>query len=227
MVRELKVLDHGFVRLADHMGSDLTVARAARVSHNADWRPGLEEGSDYRLIRYMMLNNHTSPFEHVIFQFEIQAPLFIFRQWHRHRTWSFNEMSGRYAKLDLGFYVPEVQDITTPDSHNKQARTQVQCEHADEIRQIISGQVQQANRIYQLLLDKGCAKELARSVLPVATYSRMYATVDLHNLMHFLYLRDDPHSQFEMQLYAKALMQLIEPLVPISITAFKEKHGRV
>ena len=102
----MKVLDHGYVRLVDHMGSDLSVVRAARVSYDADWRTGEDEGKDAKLIHYLMKNHHTSPFESVTFTFEVKAPIFVFRQWHRHRTWAFNEVSARYSKLPEEFYVP-------------------------------------------------------------------------------------------------------------------------
>jgi thymidylate synthase (FAD) len=116
----LAVLDHGFVRRVDSMGSDISIVRAARVSYDAAWRAGENEGSDARLIRYLWRNKHTSPFEAVEFQFEVKAPIFVFRQWHRHRTWSFNELSGRYKELPEEFYLPSPENVGTQSKDNKQ-----------------------------------------------------------------------------------------------------------
>lgn len=118
----LEVLDHGFVRLVDSMGSDLSIARAARVSYDAAWRAGENEGSDARLIRYLWKNKHSTPFEAVEFQFEVKAPIFVFRHWHRHRTWSFNELSARYRELPEEFYLPEPDKIGVQSKDNKQGR---------------------------------------------------------------------------------------------------------
>src|SRR5687768_15107954 len=122
----ISVLDHGFIRLVDSMGSDLSVVRSARVSYDAEWRTGEDEGKDAKLINYLMKNRHTSPFESVTFTFEVKAPIFVFRQWHRHRTWSFNEVSARYSELPEEFYVPAVEQITTQSTSNKQMRTDEQ-----------------------------------------------------------------------------------------------------
>ena len=220
--RVIRVLDHGFVRLVEHMGNDLSIVRAARVSYNADWRAGEDEGKDERLIRYLLKNKHTSPFESVVFTFEVKAPIFIFRQWHRHRMWSYNEISARYTELDEGFYVPALENITTQSTSNKQARTQEQHPHADAVQDIIRRNCSAAFTVYKAMLDEGVPRELARSILPVASYSRMFATVDLHNLMHFLRLRLHSHAQFEIQVYAKAIVELIEPIVPVVMAAFNE-----
>jgi thymidylate synthase (FAD) len=222
MNTEIGVLNGGFVRLVDSMGSDLSIVRAARVSYDADWRSGEDEGKDAKLIGYLMKNKHTSPFEAVVFTFEVKAPIFVFRQWHRHRTWSFNELSARYAPLDEGFYVPSVDQITTQSASNKQMRTTEQhpkaLEHAETIRQVCETSFD----FYQKLLADGVPRELARSVLPVASYSRMFATVDLHNLFHFLRLRLHPHAQYEIRVYAEAILKLIEPVCPVAVGAFKE-----
>src|SRR6478736_155840 len=118
----INVLDHGFVRMIDHMGGDLSVVRAARVSYDAAWRAGEDDGSDAKLIRYLWKNKHTSPFEAVTFTFEVKAPIFVFRQWHRHRTWSFNELSARYRELPEEFYVPDPSQIGVQATSNKQMR---------------------------------------------------------------------------------------------------------
>src|ERR1700679_377943 len=121
-MEKVDVLDHGFVRLIDSMGSDLSVSRAARVSYDAAWRAGGDQGSDDRLIRYLWRNHHTTPFESVTFTFEVKAPIFVFRQWHRHRTFSYNELSARYRELPEEFYVPEAKNIGKQSKSSKQAR---------------------------------------------------------------------------------------------------------
>jgi thymidylate synthase (FAD) len=221
MDNKISVLDKGFVRLVDSMGSDLSIVRAARVSYDADWRDQ-ELQNDVKLINYLMKNKHTSPFEAVTFTFEVKAPIFIFRQWHRHRTWSFNEISARYTELDEGFYVPNLDHITTQAKDNKQARTNEPHKEASQIKRIIQGHCDDSFLNYKALLDMGCPRELARSVLPVAAYSRMFATVDLHNLFHFLRLRLHPHAQYEIRVYAQAIMALIRPIVPVAVAAFEE-----
>lgn len=212
----------GFVRLVDHMGSDLSIVRAARVSYNADWRTGEDEGSDTRLIRYLLKNRHTSPFEHVTFTFEVKAPIFVFRQWHRHRTQSYSEMSARYTQLDEGFYVPDVHNITTQATDNKQARTDQQHPQAEHFRADMVELNDRAQLVYEHLLELGCPRELARSVLPVATYSRMFTTLNLHNLLHFMGLRLHKHAQYEIRVYAEAIVRLIEPIVPVTMVAWRE-----
>lgn len=222
MTSEVRVLDHGYVRLVDHMGNDLSVVRSARVSYDAEWRTGEDEGKDTKLIHYLMKNRHTSPFESVVFTFEVKAPIFVFRQWHRHRTWSFNEISARYSVLPDEFYVPEVDQITTQSTSNKQMRTTEQHPHAESLRGHIRDICTLAHSDYQWLIRQGVPRELARGVLPVNTYSKMFATVDLHNLFHFLKLRLHEHAQYEIRVYAEAMLALIRPIVPISVAAFEE-----
>lgn len=217
-----QVLDHGLVRLVDHMGNDLSIIRAARVSYDADWRTGEDEGKDEKLIAYLMKNHHTSPFEAVTFTFEVKAPLFVFRQWHRHRTWSYNEVSARYSELPEEFYVPELSDITTQSTSNKQMRTDAQHPQAVLMQSYMRKSMMDAFALYKELLAQGCPRELARSVLPTSTYSRMFATVDLHNLFHFLRLRLHEHAQKEIRVYAEAMLELVEPIVPYAVAAFKE-----
>lgn len=219
---EIKVLDHGLVRLVDHMGNDLSIVRAARVSYDADWRTGDDAGKDERLISYLMKNHHTSPFEAVTFTFEVKAPLFVFRQWHRHRTWSYNEVSARYAELPEEFYVPELFDITHQSTSNKQMRTNEQHDNALLMQSYMRKSMMDAFALYKELLAQGCPRELARSVLPCSTYSRMFATADLHNLFHFLRLRLHEHAQKEIRVYAEAMLELVEPIVPYAVAAFKE-----
>ena len=217
-----KVLDHGHVRLIESMGSDLSIARNARVSYDAEWRAGEDEGKDAKLLNYLLKNKHTSPFESCVFTFDVKAPIFIFRQWHRHRTWSFNEISARYAELPEEFYVPELDQITTQSATNKQMRTDEQHPAAAAYAAMIRTQNKTSFATYKAMIADGVPRELARSVLPVGTYSHMFATVDLHNLFHFLKLRLHSHAQYEIRVYAEAMLELIEPIVPISTAAFRE-----
>lgn len=217
MKTKIDVLDHGLVRLVDHLGSDLSISRAARVSYNAEAR---EE--DGKLISYLMRNRHTSPFEAVSFTFEVKAPIFVFRQWHRHRTWSYNEISARYAELPEVFYIPELEQITTQHTDNKQMRTSEVHPNAEAIQTAIGASNLYAFSVYKNLINIGAPRELARSVLPVGTYSHMFASVDLHNLFHFLRLRLHEHAQYEIRVYAEAMLELIEPIVPLATKAFKE-----
>jgi thymidylate synthase (FAD) len=224
MENKVDVLDHGFVRLVDYMGSDLSIARAARVSYDAAWRAGEDQGSDNRLIRYLWKNHHTTPFEAVTFTFEVKAPIFVFRQWHRHRTWSFNELSARYKELPEEFYVPVPEMIGQQSASSKQARTigGPGGAIADAGAVAIRTACEQAFDTYRGLLAAGVPRELARSVLPVATYSHMFATVDLLNLMKFLTLRCHPHAQHEIRVYADAMRDLVAPIVPVAVAAWSE-----
>ena len=221
---QVSVLNHGLVRLVDHMGSDLSVVRSARVSYDAEWRAGADEGKDAKLIDYLVRNHHTSPLECVQFTFEVKAPIFVFRQWHRHRTWSFNEVSARYSELPEEFYVPEVSQITTQSASNKQMRTSEVHPQAAYFQKLMTEQCESIFKTYRFMLSQGVPRELARGILPVNTYSHMFATVDLHNLAHFLRLRLHEHSQYEIRVYAQAMLDLIEPLVPVTVAAIK-KHS--
>lgn len=213
-VKEVEVLDKGFVRLVDILGDEMSIVRSARVSYNAVPRGGNE---DVKLIEYMWNNGHSSPFEHVIFTFDVKAPLFVFRQWHRHRTWSYNEISARYTKLKDEFYVPLEHTITEQAAYNKQARTDQPIPNAQFAREKMLEACAQSYRQYEGLLDMGVPRELARSVLPVSVYSQMFATVDLHNLCGFLRQRLHPHAQWEIRQYAEAIVSLIAPHVPVTM----------
>lgn len=229
---------------------DLEIVRNARVSFDADWRTdgSLEhepkclsliakvyecdcspkERSDPKLIRHLYDNRHTSPFEAMVFTFEVKAPIFVLRQWHRHRTWSYNELSARYGELPEEFYVPLPQDVGKQDPRNKQSRSiakQVSGEYAerDRVEKLVEGvriKCAEMHGYYRALLGQGVPRELARAVLPLNTYSRMFATVDLHNLFHFCRLRLHEHAQYEIRVYAAALLQLIKPIVPHAVEAF-------
>lgn len=219
--KTINVLDHGFVRLVDYMGSDLSIVRAARVSYDADWRASLEEKSDEKLIQYLIRNHHTSPFESVVFTFEFKVPLFVARQHHRHRTWSYNEVSARYTELPEEFYIPKLEHITTQSISNKQMRTNEQHSMADEFIRIMKLQAEDAFRRYQYMLKWGCPRELARTILPLSTYTRYFGTVNLHNLLHFLGLRLHGHAQYEIRAYAEALLDIISHILPVTVDAYK------
>lgn len=229
----IKVLDHGFVRLVSYMrpaeqelirgiwSGDLEIVRNARVSYDADWRTGEDEGKDSRLIHRMMEGHHSSPFESMVFTFEVKAPIFVLRQWHRHRTWSYNEVSARYAELPEEYYVPEAEKITTQHATDKQMRTEQIHGHSRAWQAMMQDHNYDAFSLYKRMLADGVPRELARTVLPLATYSRMFATVDLHNLFHFLRLRLDPHAQYEIRVYAQALLELVGPICPVAVEAFQ------
>lgn len=230
-----RVLDHGFVRLVDSMGSDLSVVRAARVSYDAAWRAGEDEGSDRRLINYLWKNGHTSPFEAVALTFEVKAPIFVLRQWHRHRTWSYNELSARYRPLPEEFYLPEPDAVGVQSTSNKQGRMQttepgspehtiLRDQRVGEIRWM-RDHCEKAFALYRDLLDGGWPKELARSVLPVNTYSHMFATANLLNFFRFATLRCHAHAQHEIRVYADAMLELVRGVAPVSVAAWEA--GRV
>lgn len=216
----IKVLDHGFVRLIDAMGSDISIVRAARVSYDAAWRAGENEGSDARLIRYLWRNKHATPFEAVEFQFEVKAPIFVLRQWMRHRTWTYNELSARYRELPDEFYVPDADKIGEQSKDNKQGR--VIANDDPTSRDTIIDSCENSFAIYRALLKRGVPRELARTVLPLATYSHMFAKVNLRNLLAFLDLRLHEHAQFEIRVYAEAMATLAESVAPVAMAAWRE-----
>lgn len=212
---------------------DLEIVRNARVSYDADWRAPSEDvidraghtrkrSPDEKLLKYMFENGHTSPFEAMVFTFEIKCPLFIARQWHRHRTWSYNEVSARYTELPEEFYVPEASLIGKQHPTNRQSRSTTFDDNTEAAiaarwaNEKMYEHGRQAFLFYREFLKAGIPRELARSVLPLSTYTRFFGTVDLHNLAHFIRLRADSHAQWEIQRYAQALLELIEPVVPIS-----------
>lgn len=223
---KIDVLNHGSVALVEHMGSDLSIVRAARTSYAAEWRTGEDEGKDAKLIDYLVKNRHTSPFECVQFTFDVKCPIFVARQWMRHRVWAFSEVSARYSELPEEFYIPEVSQITTQSADNKQMRTNQEHPGSTEIQDTLSYACQKSFEAYHQLLRVGCPRELARGVLPVNTYTHFFGTVDLHNLAHFLKLRLHEHAQFEIRVYAQAMLELIEPIVPVAVAALK-RHALV
>ena len=222
------ILDNvAFVRLVDHMGTDQDIVRAARVSYDADWRAGDSEGSDKRLIGYLMKNAHTSPFEAVQLTVEICCPMFIARQWHRHRTWSYNEVSARYTELDMGYYIPRLEDVGVQSKDNKQVRDRVEMTEAqqDLAMDFVDGlrtQSESAFKEYKYWLEQGVPREIARSLLPMNTYTRFFGSVNLHNMFHFLRLRLHSHTQYEMRMYALALLHICSVIAPVATRAFKD-----
>jgi thymidylate synthase (FAD) len=234
MDNKVNVLDHGYVRLVDHMGSDLSVVRAARVSYDAEWRAGQDEKSDAKLINYLWKNKHTTPFEAVVFTFEVMAPILTFRQWHRYRTQSYNELSARYKELPEVFYVPEIGIIGTQSKDSKQARdiTAGELEAALLLEKgaeqmLYRKHCEEAFFLYRHLLENGWPRELARGVLPVATYSHMFTTMNGLNLLRFFTDRTtlkNPHAQYEIRVYANAMVDLVRPIIPTVISAWEAQQ---
>jgi thymidylate synthase (FAD) len=218
----VKVLGgQGWVGLIDMLGSEITIANAARVSFGK-MKTTMEE-KDVALLNYLIENRHTSTMEHVVFTFSIHCPLFIRGQWHRHRTWSYNEISRRYTEIDMEFY--------TPDKLRVQAESNRQASLADadfedkELRQMIFDHNQASLKLYNDLLARGVCREQARGVLPQNMMVTFWGTVDLNNLLHFLELRDSDHAQWEIREYAMAIKQLIKPYIP-NVAKYFESKGQ-
>lgn len=225
---QIMCLNHGFVRLIDSMGGDLSVVRNARNSHDASWRTGSDTGSDQRLIHYLWKNKHTTPFEAVQFTFEIKCPIFVARQWHRHRTWAYNEVSARYTELPEEFFLPEPDTIGSQAITNRQGRelssTLTESELKARQNQIDWWKIwnEDAFDHYKQALEWGWSRELARTILPVGTYTKFFGCVSLLNLFRFAMLRSDPHAQHEIRVYSDAIKELIRPIVPVCIGAFEQ-----
>jgi len=215
---KIPVLDQGFVYLVDYMGTDESIEQAARVSYGAGTRSVSQtEG----LIRYLYRNRHTTPFEMVELKFHAKMPIFVARQWVRHRTANINEYSARYSILENEFYLPESQAIALQSQDNKQGRDEVLAtDQADAIRNLLRADMQQSYALYEQLTQEGLARELARINLPTAIYTQWYWKIDLHNLLHFLDLRMDPHAQYEIRAYAQAMAQIVEESYPLTWKAF-------
>jgi len=208
----------GFVELVNHMGGDQAIIDAARVSFGGDQqeRP---EWADQRLLRYLIKNRHTSPFEHVSFTFHVKAPIFVVRQWHRHRVWSYNEISARYTEMESEHYIPK--EWRAQSKSNKQASEGLIAEQ-ERAEKAYMEFMSRANWLYGHMLGLGISREMARMVIPVSNFTRFYATVDLHNLLKFIELREHPHAQREIQEYATAMRGLIQPIVPWTMEAWEE-----
>ncbi len=219
--REIKVLDRGFVRLVDFMGSDDAIVEAARVSYGRGTKKRRE---DRGLIRYLMRHQHTTPFEMVEFKFHVKLPIFVARQWIRHRTANVNEYSGRYSVMEDEFYVPRSGDIKPQSTTNRQGREEGEIDPA--VRDAFIAFLNTSNRRlydeYLKTIDAGVAREIARINLPLSLYTQWYWKIDLHNLFHFLRLRLDPTAQFEIREYALAMAELVKPVVPMAWEAFSD-----
>lgn len=219
--KEIPCLDKGFVRLIDFMGDDDAIVQAARVSYGAGTKRVSE---DRGLIRYLLRHLHTTPFEMVEFKFHIKLPIFVARQWIRHRTANVNEYSGRYSEMKDEFYVPSLEQIRPQSTTNKQGRS----EHTlpPDVAERIATRMEETQRglydEYQSLLGEDLARELARINLPVSNYTEWYWKIDLHNLFHFLRLRIDPHAQYEIRVYGEAMAELVKQVVPIAWEAFED-----
>jgi len=218
----LPVLDHGFVRLVDYLGGDQRIVQAARVSYGEGTKSVRE---DKGLIHYLMRNLHTSPFEQVILTFHCKLPIFVARQWIRHRTARLNELSGRYSVMRDEFYVPDSARVQAQSEDNKQGSgaSLPPDVAARVIRLIMDGQ-ERAFRDYKGLIDDEVARELARINLPLSLYTEWYWQIDLHNLFHFLRLRLDPHAQCEIREYARAMARCARAVAPMAYEAFEEYH---
>ncbi|MDR0447773.1 MAG: FAD-dependent thymidylate synthase [Treponema sp.] len=218
---EYAVLDKGFVRLVDYMGGDERVVQSARVSYGEGTKSYREDAA---LIDYLLRNGHTSPFEQVVLTFHVKLPIFVARQWIRHRTARLNEVSGRYSVLKDDFYLPAPGDLAGQGVDNKQGRSDVilDPEAAGTIRNNFETAQKKAYMEYAQLLEKGLARELARINLPLSLYTEWYWQIDLHNLFHFLKLRLDPHAQKEIKLYAEILLDITKKIAPRCCASFDE-----
>lgn len=219
--KEFAVLDHGFVRLVDYLGGDARIVQSARVSYGPGTRTVRE---DRGLINYLMRNRHTSPFEQVILTFHAKMPIFVARQWVRHRTARLNEISGRYSVMPDEFYVPEPSDIRYQSKRNKQGRSSEEVPPAlrEKVLEIIKRDQGDVYGRYRELLEDDIARELARINLPLSLYTQWYWQIDLHNLFHFLKVRMDPHAQVEIRRYAEVMATMARAVAPMAYEAFEE-----
>jgi len=219
--KEYKVLDKGFIRLVDYLGSDSRIVQAARVSYGAGTKSVREDAA---LIDYLLRHQHTSPFEQVVFTFHLKMPIFVARQWIRHRTARINEISGRYSIMQNECYVPACDDIAFQSTDNRQGRSDSPV--SEDVQHAIQTALQDQQKIaykgYQDMLDKNIARELARINLPLALYTEFYWQIDLHNLFHFLKLRCDTHAQKEIRAYAHVLLDICKKVVPLAVQSFEE-----
>jgi thymidylate synthase (FAD) len=221
----IRLLDHGFVRLDGALADDLSVVNGARVSFAR--RKDVMDESDEGLIRFLMRDRHGSPFEHNAFRFHVRCPIFVAREWFRHRIGSFNEFSLRYAKATDDFYVPAAEDVRTQVGKPGAYRfEQVDPELAETAREELQAVYDQAYDTYTRLVEQGVARELARSVLPVGAYTQFYWTVNARALMNFVSLRNSEFAQLEIRRYAEAVESFFAELMPVTHAAFLA-NGRI
>ena len=228
----IPVLDHGFIRVIDYMGDDAAVVQAARVSYGRGTRRTSEDAG---LIRYLMRHHHSTPFEMCEIKFHVKLPIFVARQWIRHRTANVNEYSARYSILDREFYIPAPEHLAAQSATNRQGRGMVlEGAEADEVLRLLAEDAARNYDHYAAMLNEdeaghsrdparaGLARELARINLTLNTYTQWYWKTDLHNLMHFLALRGDAHAQYEIRAYAEAMTACLDAWVPLTAAAFRD-----
>ena len=227
----LPVLDHGFVRAVDYMGDDAAIVQAARVSYGKGTKAARD---DRGLIRYLMRHWHSTPFEMCEIKLHVKLPIFVARQWIRHRTANVNEISARYSILDREFYTPAPEHLAAQATHNRQGRGDVlEGDEAETALRILREDGVRAFDQYEALLNdregepidpekQGLARELARMTLPLSAYTQWYWKTDLHNLFHFIRLRADDHAQYEIRVYADAIAELVKAWVPLAFEAFED-----
>lgn len=214
----VSVLNAGYVQLVDYLGSDERICDAARVSY-AD---STKRSSDRSLIRYMLNHQHWSPFEQCVVTFRIKLPIFVARQWVRHRTARLNEISGRYSELPHEYYDYSLQGLPKQSQTNKQGSTTEKIDREAWCLTELDSHIADAFHIYEDLLERGCAKEIARCHLPLSTYTEWYWQCDLRNLFNFLHLRMDSHAQAEIRVYAEAMYEMVKELFPLACEAFED-----
>jgi len=232
LYQPIAVLDHGFVRVIDYMGDDGAVVQAARVSYGRGTRRVSE---DRGLINYLMRHQHSTPFEMCEIKYHVKLPIFVARQWIRHRTANVNEYSARYSILDKEFYLPAADQLAAQSTANRQGRGDVlEGDEAARVLDLLRDDAERCYRDYAWLLNedetgaardpgrRGLARELARMNLTLNTYTQWYWKVDLHNLMHFLALRADAHAQYEIRVYAEAMLDTLRAWVPLTCEAFMD-----
>jgi len=220
----IELLDHGFLRVIDYMGDDSAIVQAARVSYGRGTRKVSEDSG---LIRYLMRHRHSTPFEMCEIKFHVKLPIFVARQWIRHRMASVNEYSARYSILDREFYIPEPSQLAAQSASNRQGRAEaLPPDVAQRVMTMLRNDAMQCFSDYEEMLDEeggiGLARELARMNLTLNTYTQWYWKIDLHNLMNFVSLRIDPHAQYEIRVYAEAMLTVLRAWVPAAAAAFEE-----
>ena len=220
LYKPIPVLDHGFVRVIDYMGNDSAIVQAARVSYGMGTK---KKNEDRGLINYLMRHQHTTPFEMCEIKLHVKMPIFVARQWVRHRTASINEYSARYSVLSNEFYIPEISHLGAQSANNKQGRSENAFgeNESREVLEILENSSADAYQKYSHMInDLSLARELARTILPLSSYTEFYWKIDLHNLMHFLKLRADSHAQYEIRCYAEIILDILQKWVPMTHEAF-------
>lgn len=217
--KEYAVLDKGFVRLVDYYGGDQRIVQSARVSYGAGTKSVSQDGA---LIDYLLRHQHTSPFEQVVMTFHLKMPIFVARQWVRHRTGRMNEVSGRYSIMKDEFYVPEPEKVAPQSKDNKQGRDDEAFDRktSEKIISQMEAAQKEAYENYSRLIASGLAREIARINLPLSLYTEFYWEMDLHNLFHFLKLRLDSHAQYEIRVYAQVILEMCRKVAPMATESF-------